>query len=257
MDKKLEFNKALSSLVELASANNNTVTIDEVKGLFDGIITDDSMYEHIFKYLAESKIALTGYMNTNSTPNNSDSDNNSDFDASKLEREFIKMYTDELSNITPLDSSNELILLQQLLEGENTINELTEANLSIVMELVNNYTDKGVTKGDLIQEGNLGLMEAVINYKGEADINTFKAYLKSSVEAALDNAIVSQDTAERIGKHAAERANALDHASTELAKDLEREPTLAELAAYLSLPEDEVEKIVKMSLDALTIEGEE
>ena len=54
MDKKQLFNEALSAIVELAAAQNNTLSLDDIHSAFEGIIDDDSLYEHIFSYLAEN-----------------------------------------------------------------------------------------------------------------------------------------------------------------------------------------------------------
>ena len=67
MDRKLEFNKALSNLVELAAEKSNTLTMDEIHNAFNGIIKDESLYNHIFKYLAENKISITEYIDNNSS----------------------------------------------------------------------------------------------------------------------------------------------------------------------------------------------
>ena len=106
-----------------------------------------------------------------------------------------------------------------------------------------------------MQEGNLGLMEGVMTYHGNADLLEFHDHLIASIKNAMHDAILEQNTASRIDSHVADRANELDRASISLSKELDRTPTLEELAKYLSLPEDEVERIMKMSLDALTIDN--
>lgn len=131
---------------------------------------------------------------------------------------------------------------------------LLEANLKTVLSLAESFRDKGVSHGDLLQEGNLGLMEGIMTYKGNTAISEFHSHIENTIKNALNDAILEQNTSSRITSHAADRANELDRASITLSKELDRTPTLEELAKYLSLPEDEVERIMKMSLNALTID---
>ena len=63
--------------------------------------------------------------------------------------------------------------------------------------------------------------------------------------------ILEQDGSSKIGNHVADRANLLDRASRELSEKLGKAPTLQELAEYVSLPEDEVQRIMQISLDAM------
>ncbi|MBQ4069311.1 MAG: hypothetical protein IJC76_08670 [Lachnospiraceae bacterium] len=76
-------------------------------------------------------------------------------------------------------------------------------------------------------------------------------------EFAIQSVIDEEIDAGRIGKHLADRANALDRFSTEFAKENGREATLEELAYGMGLPEEEIRNILKYSLDALNSTGEE
>ena len=71
----------------------------------------------------------------------------------------------------------------------------------------------------------------------------------------MSDAIHEQNISCRLGKHLADNANRMDKASVELSRDLGRTPTLPELAKYLSISEEEAERIMKMSLDALNADN--
>lgn len=247
MDRKRLFNDALSKLVDMAGRNGNILAKEDIYRVFDGIIDDEEMYSHIYRYLADNKIEVEGF-----DAGKADRGSNE----TELEKAFVEMYKKDLSGIHVLAEEEILSLLKEHLSGNDCLQALTEAHLHMVMDIIGDYGNRGLATGDLIQEGNLGLVEGILSYSGEESLDMFRAHIKGSIHNALKAAIDEQSGSERIGKHIADRANALDHAASELAKDLEREPTLKELAEYLSLAEDEVEKIMKMSLDALTIEGE-
>ena len=265
-EKKSQFHEALSFLVESANINNGTLTIDEIKSALDDVITDDSMYQLVYDYLLENKISINGYIPVAKKFTTSGSSeevinisniNVSTEENDNKEQTFLNMYYDDLENIITLSAEEECILLEKLLKDSHdktTINSLIEANLKTVLSLAESFRDKGVSHGDLLQEGNLGLMEGIMTYKGNTAISEFHSHIENTIKNALNDAILEQNTSSRITSHAADRANELDRASITLSKELDRTPTLEELAKYLSLPEDEVERIMKMSLNALTID---
>lgn len=251
MDKKLEFNKALSSLIEFAAANGNRLSTAQISSAFDGILEDDNMLEHVFSYLAENKIAVTGYVNPLSESETSDRE-------SAAEQSYIAMYLTDLEEIAPASAEEESALLK--LAAENPVaarDRLTELNLRLVMEELEAFQGKGVATSDLIQEGNLGLMEGIATYQGSADISLFHSHLRDCIVYALQNALDEEIGAKRIGKHLADRANALEHFSAAFAKEHGRQATLEELAKEMGLSEDEVEAVIKHSLNALNSDGEE
>lgn len=253
MDKKREFNDALSSLVEKAADKGNILDADEVKAAFDGIIDYEQMKDPVIKYLTGQGISISGITDGNKKAASSAKQPH----ISELEKNFVEMYKEDIKRVDILDEEQHIELIRRHISSENLLNELAEQNLHLVMNIVDDFSKCGLTMGDMIQEGNLGLIEGISCYDGDADIEQFRTHLTGYITDAINDAIDEQNSSSRIGNHIADRANALDHASTELAKDLEREPTLAELSEYLSLDEDEVERVMKMSLDALTIEGEE
>lgn len=251
MDKKREFNDALSLLVDVASCNGNKLTYDEISKSFDGIIDFEKSKEDVLKYFADQGITICGCPGENIISSVT-------FNAhtSETEKNFVEMYLDDMKKINILSEEEHLSLVRRFLEGESLLNELANQNLNLVMDVVNELANSGLTTGDMIQEGNLGLIEGISCYNGEADLELFRMHLTNFIKKAISDAIDEQNSSGRIGVHIADRANALDHASAELAKELEREPTLSELAKYVALDEDEVERIIKMSLDALTIDSE-
>lgn len=270
-DKKAQFHEALSFLVESANINSGVLTMDEIKSALDGLIEDDSMYTLVYDYLSENKIKIQGYLSYSKVESKSENleediisdvnDISADTENEDLkEQSIVNMYLDDITNAVALSENEELDYLNKFLLSSDTvskdiINRLTESNLKFVPDIANEYKNKGVTFGDLLQEGNLGLIEGIMTYHGRADLTEFHNYLIDSIKNAMQDAILEQNTASRIDSHVADRANELDRASINLSKELDRTPTLEELAKYLSLPEEEVERIMKMSLDALTIDN--
>lgn len=264
-EKKSLFHEALAFLVESANINNGTLTIDEIKLALKDVITDDSMYQLVYDYLLENKISITGYIPIAKKSTNDEEIpevmNISEIELSTeeedlKEKSFIDMYYEDLKAVGDISADEELLILKDFIANKDdkiSFNRLTEANLKVVTSLSEEYKNKGVFLGDLLQEGNLGLIEGILTYEGELQISDFHNHLYASIKNALNDAVLEQNSSIRVGSHAADRANELDRASITLSKELDRTPTLEELSKYLSLPEDEVERIMKMSLSALTI----
>lgn len=276
-DKKALFHEMLTFLIDSANINNGTLTMEEIHNALKDVIDDDSMYQLVYDYLLENKITIKGYISTKKTTEESGesklsgpSQLSSSFTEDSLEKNLINMYMDEISSVSALSIEDEIKLLEALVSspGDKEIaNQLVEGNLNKVLTIIECYKGKGVSAGDLIQEGNLGLMEGILTYPdtlceeipvcdfsvSEKELEGFHNHLTSTIIKALEDAILEQNTSERIYAHTVDRANELDRASIELSKKLDRTPTLEELAKHVALPEDEVERIMKMSLDALTI----
>lgn len=264
-EKKSLFHEALAFLVESANINNGTLTIDEIKLALKDVITDDSMYQLVYDYLLENKISITGYIPIAKKSTNDEEIpevmNISEIELSTeeedlKEKSFIDMYYEDLKAVGDISAEEELLILKDFIANKDdkiSFNRLTESNLKVVTSLIEEYKNKGVFLGDLLQEGNLGLIEGILTYEGELQISDFHNHLYASIKNALNDAVLEQNSSIRVGSHAADRANELDRASITLSKELDRTPTLEELSKYLSLPEDEVERIMKMSLSALTI----
>jgi RNA polymerase primary sigma factor len=165
---------------------------------------------------------------------------------------------DDLKDIPEVSLPEELELIRQAYDGNTRAKDkLIEINLMRVIGIVNKYTGKSIPTSDLIQEGNLGLIEGVATFNDDISIVAFNAHIDKCIEHAIQSVIDEEIDAGRISKHLADRANALDRFSTEFAKENGREATLEELAFGMGLPEEEIRNILKYSLDALNSTGEE
>ncbi len=181
-----------------------------------------------------------------------DSKDGSDTDS---EKKILDMYMSELKNNHSYSDQEKLSLIETLVNSKakdsSITNKLVEAYLNLAIELSKEYAGKGISIADLIAEGNLALIESINSYKQAVDLTTFKNQLTRDITNAMTKLILEQDGSSRIGNHVADRANLLDRASRELSEKLGKTPTLQELAEYVSLPEDEVQRIMQISLDAM------
>ena len=171
-----------------------------------------------------------------------------------MEHDFFDMYLEEMRGITPLDRDEMVSVLEGTARGDaGARSRLVEGCLGKVLEMVREYGDSELPLSDLVQEANTALMLAAIEYDGSELWNELMTRrVKESVELALEE----QRTENQIEETMAARVNVLQTVSQVLAKELGREATLEELSAKMKMTEDEVRDIMKLALDALTVNGE-
>ena len=261
MDEKRRFQDLLAQLVELAAENDNILDKETVESHFAELGLSQSLYPPIYDYLKNHKILVAGVHDARIRREAPKDDYAlpEDFDITKEESKFLDMYYADLKKAPVYDTDALLAAIADLqTEAKKTqaVSLLTEAHLSHVVTVARAHTRKGVSLGDLIQEGNLAMMQAIPDYNGAVSIEEFQQYITRAAAAGMQTAINEQIGAERISRHLADQANYLDEASRNLSKELGREPTLEELAEYTHLDESEVHNILKQALDALNASEE-
>lgn len=265
---KTQFNEALVSLIEYASANANHVSKKDIELHFKEILSDDSMYTAIYSYLKESRISIDDMddseisISDNKASESSFPDSFSPANIVESDHELavLEMYKNDMDNIAQLSDEEKTELIELLLAGDSlAMAKLTESYLYMVHKIATLFRGKGVTLGDLIQEGNIGLMLALSEYsnnssEGVVDVPAFEAFLESKIKESLDDAINIQISSERIGSHLADRMNSLDTLSRDLTEKLGHAPSVKELAEEMNISEDEVDTIIRTSLNVLSVE---
>ena len=262
MDKKTLFNNALTKLVEFAATKENIIAISDVKSFFDGIIDDDSQYHFIYDYLTTNKIIIEGISSPEDIKDveeeksfeeefNNVSDTDYSID-SETEMSFVNMYMAEMGSIPPVSDEEKKRLVKDLLNGDTSVvNRIIESKLKDVAEIASTYRGKGVSFGDLIQEGNIGLMVAISDYND--NLGDFDEYINKCIINTIKSTINDEINSDRIGQHLADKLNQLDKATKTLSEKLGHVPEISELSKEMGLDEDEVSILLKTSLDTLSV----
>lgn len=167
------------------------------------------------------------------------------------EQMAYKIYLQELSGITAYAPEEEAELIQRKCAGDSAArNRLIEGNLAKVVELAGIYAGHGAPIADLVQEGNMELLMLV----DEWTAGDLEAALKCRVGEAMERMVEDYDGNVAFKMRMADMANQIMDLSAEIAEELGKQPTLEELAKELHVTVDEVEAIMKMSMDAMTID---
>ncbi|MGK0187178.1 MAG: RNA polymerase primary sigma factor [Verrucomicrobiales bacterium] len=164
---------------------------------------------------------------------------------------------------TPLLARSEEIELGRLVQQDDPAarERMITSNLRLVVTIAKKYSGMGVSLGDLIAEGNIGLMKAVDRFDPEAGFR-FSTFAYWWIKQAVQKALSNQSRTIRVPSHATQKVRILRRVTDLLADDLGHDPTVEELSEVTGLAPEQIDKIHQtttctQSLDApIALEGE-
>ncbi|MFN8522676.1 MAG: RNA polymerase sigma factor RpoD [Chloroflexota bacterium] len=143
------------------------------------------------------------------------------------------------------EASRQLELEATVGRGEVARRELIQANLRLVVSVARRYMNRGIPLGDLIQEGNIGLMRAVEKFDYRRGFK-FSTYATWWIRQAVSRALADHARTIRVPVHMVESINKYVRVSSTLQQELGREPTAQEIADAMEVTPDRVREITRI-----------
>ena len=252
---KIIFQERLTDLKAYAAGKKNILTKSEIRDFFEGTPLEDSHFNMIFEYLKGQKIQIADTEEEVEEARDGDNPGSLSFYLSDLEKagylEHLKGDDGEF-----MDPEDELELFRQAAAGSAAAREhLAELYLPVVCGIANEYEEDEIAVEDLIQEGNLGLWMALSEVDETSTLAANQALLLNGINKAMKDAIEESKGHKEKGRAIAEKVNHLNDAINSLEEELEHKVSVDELSAYLEMPAEEIQDILRMAGDEIDIEG--
>ena len=178
------------------------------------------------------------------------------------ESQSLDKYLQEIGKVDLITADEEVQLAKRIQQGDQRdLEKLTKANLRFVVSVAKQYQNQGLTLGDLINEGNLGLIKAGQRFDETRGFK-FISYAVWWIRQSILQALAEQSRIVRLPLNRVGSLNKISKAFSLLEQQFEREPTAAELAEVLDMTVNDVEDTMKVSgrhvsMDAPFADGEE
>jgi len=269
----------LSSLVEYGHSKNNALEMSEISTFLKDVPLSAEKIEDIIAFLETKKIDVL-QIGQDEVEMDSllldddlldiDGEDVENIDIDSLEnidllegvgtQDPVRMYLKEIGTVPLLSSNEEIELAQRKDQGDKAATKrLIEANLRLVVSIAKRYTGRGMSFLDLVQEGNLGLIKGVekFDYTKGYKLSTYATWW---IRQSVTRALADQARTIRVPVHMVETINKMSKMQRKLTLELGYEPSVAELAEALELPESKVMEIMQIAREPASLEtpiGEE
>ena len=166
----------------------------------------------------------------------------------------LRLYLNEINRVPLLTAAEEVALAKRVEAGDDAARaHLTRANLRLVVNVAKRYATGGLPLLDLIQEGNLGLMQAVERFDWRRGFK-FSTYATWWIRQAITRSLSNDSRTVRLPVHVVETLRKIRRIAPDLATQLERNPTAEELGDVLKLDPTRIVEIVRAGRSPMSLE---
>ena len=192
--------------------------------------------------------------------NNESKEEQEDFDISEYEisdngYDSVKIYLNDIAKYPILDKEEQRKLVVEYYNTRNKKikDKLVSHNLRLVLRVAKSYSGRGLSLLDLIQEGNLGLMDAIEKFDPEKTYS-LSTYAFWEIRGQIGRAVLNNGKTIRIPVHLQEDIKELKTKTSELAIKLGDEPTVKQLSNYTGMSIEKIEKLRNLSSGTISLD---
>ena len=237
MEARAEFLKKLNGLVAVAKGQGDQITIEEVKSYFADTGLNEEQLELVFDYLLAQKVVVKGYIKMTEAAEEK-------ITYTEEEEAYLKEYQNDLKAFKEEKQGERDMLFQKLLAGDGAVrNRLTEIYLQEVAEIAKAMHHPEIFLGDLIQEGNVGL---ILGLDMLTDVATAHETIVNQVKQCIQMLIEEHAEVKSRDNKMIEKVTMLDESIKALTEELGRKVTIDELAVYMGMTEEEIDDILRL-----------
>lgn len=163
------------------------------------------------------------------------------------ETQSLDRYLTEIGKLELISADEEVNLTKRIRDGDEVaLQKLTKANLRFVVSVAKQYQNNGLTLGDLINEGNFGLIKAAMRFDETRGFK-FISYAVWWIRQSIMSALAEQSRVVRLPLNRVASIHWISRKSSELEQKFQREPSMEEIAEALESSSDEIADSVRIS----------
>lgn len=266
MDAAKEFRQKLAKLADRAKKQDMRLSVQQIREEMKDEGLDEQKLQYVYSYFDMMSVEVY----------DEDLQNADDDEDRELKSEgILGQYVAELSRLPAMDEVEELTLFHMAAEGHREAKQkLASRYLTAVFDLAGEIEQRekeekkkrpgdpantgfsgGFTREDLVQEGNMGLLLALEKMERQDSLAAYRALLLNSVTAYLEGVVEEEKKIRKSDTRVLNRMNQLAHAAHDLEEELDRKPSLEELSAYLDLPAEEIQDLLRMGGEKMNVDS--
>lgn len=232
------FAKAIENLKEIAKSYENILAISDIKEELKDLNLTEEQLQAVYEYLLENNIQIPDYrgkkeVTEERTENEEDS-------------RFLQMYMEEIKELKDISTDQIEELFWKAIKGDNGAREqLVSGYLNRIVDFARIYRGQGVLLEDLIQEGNIGLLNALFAAEQQPEIENVESYLTEQICESMEAAIYEIETENKAEDYLVKQMEEVDKYINEFEQENHRKPFAEELAEIMKKETEEVKDIMK------------
>ena len=242
---KEQLAEKLAEIIRQAEKQNFHVKQEEVQKFFPADELSEEQMKLVYDYLLAKKIVVEGYLKENASGSGKTAS-----ELSEEERKYLEEYKEMLGALEPERQGERSELFQQLREGRRNVRDrLSELLLFDVLEAAEALAGEEALLPDLVQEGNLCLVQALENLSVESGASPDEAErtVMQEIRQGMQALAEQQKDMKSRDRRMVHKVQELKDSVAVLKEEMGRKVYLDEVADFMSISEEEAEAILKLA----------